>query len=139
MVHFPQARSRQRGWLSDRLPLEEIGPACNRIARSGVRIETPNRFGKGHLVRRIVPTLILLLILAAAVVAWVRIGSAQECERWAGASVREARDSYDVLTTPADSFRDWAQQTFARTSFELDGRVFRNPGGCDEELLQTRL
>ena len=85
--------------------------------------------------RRIVPTLILLLILAAAVFAWVRIGSAEECEKWAAASVREARDSYDVLTTPADSFRDWVNQIFDRRSFELDGKVYRNPGGCDENLI----
>lgn len=89
--------------------------------------------------RRIVPTLILLLILAAAVVAWVRIGSAEECEKWAVASVRQARDTYNLRTTPADSFRDWVNQTFARRSFELEGRTYRNPGGCDGELLDAEL
>ena len=85
--------------------------------------------------RKVVPTLLIVAVLVAAVVAWLRIGSAEECERWAAASVRKARDSYDVLTTPAESFRDYVRMTFERTSFELDGRVYRNPGGCDEDLL----
>ena len=85
--------------------------------------------------RKIVPTLLIVAVLAAAAVAWLRIGSAQECEKWAAASLRQARETYDPLTTAADSFRDYVRQTFNRTSFELDGRTYRNPAGCDESLL----
>lgn len=88
--------------------------------------------------RKIVPTLLIIAVIAAAAIAWIRIGSAEECEKWAAASLRQARQSYDELTTPADSFEDYVRQTFERKSFELDDRVYRNPGGCDEGLLPDK-
>lgn len=90
------------------------------------------------MLRKLVPTLLLLVIIGAGLVAWLRIGSAEECEGWAAASLKKARASYDVLISPANSFPEYLRMTFERTSFQIDDKVYRNPGGCHEGLLPAR-
>ena len=90
------------------------------------------------MLRKLVPTLLLVAIVGAGLVAWLRIGSAEECEKWAATSLKKARITFAGLRGRTGSFPEHLATTYALTSFRVDGIVYRNPGGCEESLLPAR-
>ena len=89
--------------------------------------------------RKIIPTLLILVVLGVAVMAWLRLGTAEECDKWASIALRKARISYAALRGPTTSFEAFARAMYERDSFRIDGTLYENPGGCESDLLPDRL
>ena len=89
--------------------------------------------------RKIVPTLLIVLVLAAGVIAWLRLGAQEECEKWASTTLRKSRISYAALRGRVGPFEDYARAMYQRDSFRIDGTLYENPGGCEPTLLPDRL
>ena len=88
--------------------------------------------------RKMVPTILLLLLIGAAIVAWLRLDSAQQCDKWASITLRKARISYGALRGPAPPFAEYVRALYERDAFEIDGTEYVNPGGCSIDLLPER-
>ena len=85
--------------------------------------------------RKIVPTVLLVVVLGAGAFAWMRVGSQQECEKWASTTLKKARMSYGAMQGPAGPFEPYLRAMYGRKSFRIDGTLYVNPGGCSDGLL----
>lgn len=88
--------------------------------------------------RKIAPTLLIVLVLAVGVIAWLRLGAEEDCAKWASTTLRKARISYEALRGPVVPFEDYVRAMYERDWFRIDGTLYENPGGCDPDLLPDR-
>ena len=85
--------------------------------------------------RKVVPTLVLLAVLGAGIFAYLRLGSEEDCKKWATTTLRKARISFAALPSPREPFPTYLRAMYERPSFKIDGTLYVNPGGCGRELL----